>query len=185
LIVVVYVDDLVITGNNTDLILRLKKQLVDSFDMIDLGTLHYFLGLQVLPLCDGFFISQSKYVMDLLTRFKMADCKPCATPFQSGVKLTKTCQTPTVDAAIHQELVDSLIYLTHSQLDISFAVRMVSQFMEDPRESHWKAVKRFVHYLVRFGSSEVLLHRRRPTCGSDRAHFLPSDFIMCFYKVTL
>jgi hypothetical protein len=94
LIVVVYVDDLLITGNNNDLILRLKKQLVDSFDMTDLGTLHYFLGLQVLPLCDGFFISQSKYVMDILTCFKMVDCNPCATPFQSRVNLTKTCQTP-------------------------------------------------------------------------------------------
>jgi len=57
LIFFVYLDDLVITHNNTDLILRLKRQLVDSFDMADLGTLHYFLGLQVLPLYDGFFIS--------------------------------------------------------------------------------------------------------------------------------
>jgi hypothetical protein len=69
--------------------------------MTDLSTVHYFLGLQVLPLCDGFFISQSKYVMDLLTRFKMVDCKPCATPFQSRVKLTKTCQTPVVDATLY------------------------------------------------------------------------------------
>jgi hypothetical protein len=82
LIVVVYVDDLVITGNNIDLILRLKKQLVDTFDMKDLGLLHYFLGLQVLPLSDGLFLSQSKYVMDLLNHFKMVDCKLCATPFQ-------------------------------------------------------------------------------------------------------
>jgi hypothetical protein len=91
LIVVVYVDDLVITGNNIDLILILKKQLVDTFDMTDLGLLHYFLSLQVLPLSDGLFLSQSKYVMDLLNHFKMVDYKPCATPFQSGVKLTKDC----------------------------------------------------------------------------------------------
>jgi hypothetical protein len=133
LIVVVYVDDLVITGNNIDLILRLKKQLVDSFDMTDLGTLHYFLGLQVLPLCDGFFISQSKYVMDLLTHFKMEYCKPCATPFQSGVKLTKTCQTPKVDATLYRQLVDSLIYLTHSRPDISFVVSVVSQVYAGPQ----------------------------------------------------
>jgi hypothetical protein len=81
LIVFVYVDDLLITGNNNDLILRVKKQLVDSFDMKTLGTLHYFLGLQVLPLCDGFFISQSKYVIDLFTHFKMAYYKPSTTPF--------------------------------------------------------------------------------------------------------
>jgi hypothetical protein len=126
LIVVVYIDDLLIIGNNNNLILRLKKQLVESFDMTDLGTLHYFLGLQVLPLCYGFFISQSKYVMDLLTHFKMVDSKPCATPFQSGVKLTKTCQTPIVNATLYQQLVNSLIYLTHSRPNISFVVSVVS-----------------------------------------------------------
>jgi hypothetical protein len=85
LIVVVYVDDLVITGNNLDLLLRLKRQLVDTFDMTDLGLLHYFLGLQVLPLSDGLFLSQSKYVLDLLNHFKMDDCKPCATLFSLGL----------------------------------------------------------------------------------------------------
>jgi hypothetical protein len=114
IIVVVYVDDLIITRNNIVLIFRLKKQLVDSFGMIDLGTLHYFLGFQVLPLCNGFFISQSKYVMDPLTCFKMAYCKPCATPFQTGVKLTKTYQTCVFDATLYQQLVDILIYLSHS-----------------------------------------------------------------------
>ena len=82
--------------------------------MTDLGTPHYFLGLHVLPLCDGFFISQSKYVMDLLTHFKMVDCKLCATKFQYGVKLTKTCQTPTIDATLYRQIVGIPIYLTHS-----------------------------------------------------------------------
>jgi hypothetical protein len=89
-IFVIYVDDLLITSNNHDLILRLKKQLVDPFDMTYIGTLHYFGGFQLLPLCDGFFISQSKYVTDVLTHLKMVDCKPCATPFYSIVNLTKT-----------------------------------------------------------------------------------------------
>jgi hypothetical protein len=72
LIIIVYVDYLPITGNNNNLILRLKKQLVD---MTNLDPLHYFLGLQVLPFCDGFCIFQSKYVMDLLTCFKMVDSR--------------------------------------------------------------------------------------------------------------
>jgi hypothetical protein len=141
LIIVVYVDDLVITGNNIDLILRLKKQLVDSFDMTDLGILHYFLGLQVLPLSDGLFISQSKYVMDLLTHFKMEYCKPCATPFQSGVKLSKTCQSPKVDATLYRQLVDSLIYLTHSRPDISFVVSVVSHLCRIPEKATGKLSK--------------------------------------------
>jgi hypothetical protein len=72
---------LFIIGNNTNPSLRLKKQLDDSFDMAYLGTLHYFFGLQVLKLCDVFLISQYKYVMNLLTCFKMDNCNPCATPF--------------------------------------------------------------------------------------------------------
>jgi hypothetical protein len=86
--------------------------------MTDLGTLHYFLGLQVLPLCDGFLISQSKYEMDLLTCFNMADCNSCATPFQFGVNITKTCQNPKVNATLYQQLVSGLIYLTHSRPDV-------------------------------------------------------------------
>jgi hypothetical protein len=114
--------------------------------MTNLGILHYFLGLQVLPLSDGFFISQSKYVVDLLTHFKMADCKPRITLFQSEVKLSKTCQTPKVDATLYRQMVGSLFYLSHSQFDISFVVDVVSCFMQDPRESHWKAVKRIICY---------------------------------------
>jgi len=146
-IFVVYVDELAINGNNIDLILRLKKQLVDSFDMKDLGILHYFFYLQVLQLSDGLFISQSKNVMDLLTHFKMVDCEPCATPFQYGFKLSKNYQSPKVDATLYRQLLDSLIYLTHSRPDISFVVSLFSWFMQDPMESHWKVVKIIVRYL--------------------------------------
>jgi hypothetical protein len=61
--------------------------------MIDLGLLHLFLGIQVLQMDDGIFISQPKYVLNLLQKFKMEDYKPCATPYQSGVKLTKECDS--------------------------------------------------------------------------------------------
>jgi hypothetical protein len=114
LIVVLYVDDLVITRNIIDIIFILKEQLDDTLDMKDLGLLHYFLGLQVLPLSDGLFLSQSKYVMDLLTHFNMIKYKPCVTPFHSRVKLSKYCLTPKVDITLYRELVDSLICLIHS-----------------------------------------------------------------------
>jgi hypothetical protein len=102
LIFIVYDDDLVITRNKSNLILRLKIQLDHSFHMTDLATLHYFLGLQVLPLCDGFFISQYKYVMDILAHFSMEKFKPYAAPFQYELKLNKTCQTPKFDASIYR-----------------------------------------------------------------------------------
>jgi hypothetical protein len=71
--------------------------------------------------------------MDLLTHFNMDYCKPCDTPFQSGVKLTKTCQTLALDATLYQQLVVSHIYHTHIQPDISFVVSVVSWVMQDPR----------------------------------------------------
>jgi hypothetical protein len=81
--------------------------------MRDLGILHYFMGLHVLPLSNGFSIFQYKYVMDIFTCFNMVECNPCANPFQSIFKLNKTCQTPKFDATLYQKIVSSLIYFTH------------------------------------------------------------------------
>jgi hypothetical protein len=100
-----------------------------------------------LLLFDGLFLSQSIYVLDLLNLFKMFDCKMCAIPFQLGIKLTKYCQSPKVDTTLYRQLVDNLIYLTHSLLDISFVVSVVSRFMLDPHTSHWKDTQRIVCYI--------------------------------------
>ena len=97
--------------------------------MIDLGHLHYFLGLQVLQTKEGIFLSQSKYACDLLRRFHMEDCKPTASPIQSRVKHFFTCTSPEVDATLYHQLVGSLLYLTHSHPDLSFVVGRVSRYM--------------------------------------------------------
>jgi len=108
--------------------------------------LHSFLGLQVLPLLDGIFISQSKYVLKLLKRFSMVDRKSCATPFQTSVKLTKGCPSLKFDATLYQQLVGNRIYLTHICLEF-FNVSVISWFMKNLRESHWNVSKRVVCYL--------------------------------------
>jgi len=77
-----------------------------------------------------------KYVIDLLTCFKMVDYKDFATPFHSGVNITKTCPKPTAKTTLYWKLVDKIIYLTHSRLNISFVVSVVSQFMQYPKEIH-------------------------------------------------
>eukprot|EP00253_Pinus_taeda_P005615 PITA_05615 len=115
--------------------------------MTDLGHLHYFLGLQVLQSKEGIFLSQSKYACDLLRFFHMEDCKPAPSPFQSGVKLSVTCTSPEVDATLYRQLVGKLLYLTHTRPDISFVVGLIARFMQTPRESHWKAAKRILHYV--------------------------------------
>ncbi|XP_059065888.1 secreted RxLR effector protein 161-like [Cryptomeria japonica] len=77
----------------------------------------------------------------------MVDCKPAPTPFLSGVKLEASCSSPLADSTLYCQLVGSLIYWTHTRLDISDAVGLVSRFMQEPHELHWKATKRILHYV--------------------------------------
>ena len=129
LILLLYVDDLIITGSTSSIIASVKTSLQDRFAMTDLGLLHYFLGIDITQSTSGISLSQPKYAFDLLSRFHMSDCKPAPTPFLSGVKLEAKCSTPLVDATLYRQLVGSLIYLMHTRPDISFAVGMVSHFM--------------------------------------------------------
>ena len=154
IILILYVDDLVLTCSDPTLINHVKSSLKKKFDMTDLGHLHYFLGLQVLQTKEGISLSQPKYACDLLHRFHMEDCKPTPSPFQSGVKLVTTCTTPKVDSTLYRQLVGSLLYLTHTRPDISFVVGLVARYMQTPHESHWKAAKRILRYIrgtIQFG----------------------------------
>ena len=77
----------------------------------------------------------------------MVECKPCVTPMEERLKLTKACTTAKVDAIVYRSIVDGLRYLVHTRPDITFAVGYVSRFMEDPREDHWEAVKWLLRYV--------------------------------------
>eukprot|EP00253_Pinus_taeda_P035994 PITA_35994 len=131
IILVLYVDDLILTGIDPNLINHVKSSLKKKFEMTDLGHLHYFLGLQVLQSKEGIFLSQSKYACDLLRFFHMEDCKPAPSPFQSGFKLSVTCTSPEVDATLYRQLVGKLLYLTHTRPDLSFAVSLVARFISE------------------------------------------------------
>jgi hypothetical protein len=138
----------------TQLLNHVKTSLKKKFEMTDLGFLHYFLGLQVLQTNEGIFLSHSKYACDLLRHFHMDDCKPTASPFQSGVKLTATYTSPEVDATMYHQLVGSLLHLTDTHPDLSFDVGLVARYMKPPREIHWKEAKRILRYVygkVQFG----------------------------------
>eukprot|EP00253_Pinus_taeda_P008972 PITA_08972 len=147
IILVLYVDDLILTGSDPNLINHVKSSLKKKIEMTDLGHLHYFLGLQVLQSKEGISLSQSKYAFDILRHFHMEDCKPAPSPFQSGVKLSVSSTSPEVDATLYRQLVGKLLYLTHTRPDLSFAVGLVARFMQNPRESHWKAAKRILRYV--------------------------------------
>eukprot|EP00253_Pinus_taeda_P013805 PITA_13805 len=173
IILVLYVDDLILTGSDPDLIIHVQSSLKKKFEMIDLGHLHYFLGLQVLQSKEGIFLSQSKYAYDLLRHFHMEDCKPSPSPFQSGVKLLVTCTSPEVDATLYRQLVRKRLYLTHTRPDLSFVVGLVSRFMQTPHESHWKVAKKILRYV-----REFVFEQQHPTtlwCDNQSAIQLCKD----------
>ena len=96
-----YVDDLLLTGTSRSRIQAVQQALSERSEMVDLGLAHYFLGFQVTQTDTGISISQQKYALDLLHRFRMADYNPSPTPFQSGVTLTSSCTSPLCDATLY------------------------------------------------------------------------------------
>eukprot|EP00253_Pinus_taeda_P026377 PITA_26377 len=122
IILVLYVDDLILTGSDPNLINHVKSSLKKQFEMTNVGHLHYFLGLQTLQSKEGISLSQSKYPCDLLRHFHMEDCKSAPSPFQSGAKLSVTCTSPEVDATLYRQLVGKILYLIHTRPNLSFVV---------------------------------------------------------------
>jgi hypothetical protein len=133
-LLVIYVDDLLITGCSTSSIDAVKRILHDSFFMMDMGLLHFFLVLEISQDASGIKLSQAKYAGDILERFHMIDYNSTPTPFLSGVKLEDGGVTPLVDITLYRQLVGSLLYLIHSRPDLSYAVGTVSKFMQDLHE---------------------------------------------------
>eukprot|EP00253_Pinus_taeda_P014934 PITA_14934 len=112
--------------------------------MTDLGYVHYYLGIEVTQHPKSIFLSQKKYIGDLLNRFGMTECNPLTTPMEQNLKLTSIEGKEFEDATKYRQLVGSLIYLTTTRPDISFAVGILSKFMQKPCEGHWSAAKRFL-----------------------------------------
>jgi hypothetical protein len=108
LLLVLYVDDLLITGCSTSAIATVKRILHDRFLMMNMGPLHFFLGLEISQDASGIKLSQAKYAKDLLERFHMIDYKSASTPFLSGVKLEDGGETPLVDNTLYRHLVGSI-----------------------------------------------------------------------------
>ena len=109
--------------------------------------LSYYLSIEVRQGKEALTLDQSTYASKLLERSSMAECKPCMTPMEEQLKLTKASTVAKVDATLYQSIVGGLCYLVHTRPDIAFAVGYVSHLMEDPREDHWVAVKRLLRYV--------------------------------------
>ncbi|GJW94235.1 putative RNA-directed DNA polymerase [Tanacetum coccineum] len=144
---IIYVDDMIITGNVESEIKKLKEGLCVECKMKDLGNLRYFLGIEVMRSQQGIFICQKRYILDLIAETGMIGCKPADTPMITNQKLFMKTEAKLADRDRYQRMVGKLIYLSHTRLDIAYVVGVVSQFMHQPQVDHMHAVLRIVRYL--------------------------------------
>ena len=140
-VLLVYVDDIIITGSDMIGIQEIKDTLSSSFHMKDLGMLQYFLGLEVHTSKGGIFINQHKYATDLIKLARLENSTPVDTPLEVNVKYRREDGDLLSDATYYRKLVCSLVYLTITRPDISYAVNLMSQFMTEPRHHHLATVK--------------------------------------------
>ncbi|GAB2272659.1 hypothetical protein Dimus_038986 [Dionaea muscipula] len=142
----VYVDDILITGSSTASITSFIQALASRFSLKDLGQLSYFLGVEATSTAAGLHLTQRKYISDLLVRLQMTDSKPVHTPLASTTVLQLHDGSSLADATLYRQTIGSLQYLSLTRPDISFAVNKLSQFMHCPSAAHWTAVKRVLRY---------------------------------------
>ena len=171
--ILIYVDDIIVTGNSSSKVNLLIQQLNEAFALKNMGSLHYFLGIEVIPTTtEGLLLSKSKYIQDMLQKANMTDCKPYPTLTTANLHLFAIGSVPFDDPNLYKSVVGSLQYITIIRLELAFCVNKVCQYMQNPLEVHWKAVKHILRYLC--GTQHFGLH----TSKSPQLHltgFIDSD----------
>lgn len=175
-VILAYVDDLLICGSDTSTINSIKHMLSSNFHMKDLGPVRYFLGLEIDRTDAGFFISQQKYVKDLLQEYGMSQAKHLSLPLDSHLKLTETKGDPLPNPVIYQRLLGKLIYLTITRPDMAYSVQLLSQFMHKPTTVHFQSAKRVLRYLVGTTAQGILL---ASNSAAQLTAFCDSDWASC------
>ena len=146
-ILIVYVDDIILTDDDHVEQERLKRVLASDFEIKDLGGLKYFLGIKFLRSKRDIFVSQRKYVLDLLLETELLGCKATKTPIEHNLKLQPAKPEKVKNKEQFLWLVGRLIYLSHTRPDIALVVSVVSQFMHSPRSEHFETAYRILQYL--------------------------------------
>jgi hypothetical protein len=147
IVVVIYVDDIIFESNLTTLSRKFATKMKEEFEISMLGELSFFLVLQVNQIENGIFVSQTKYIKEMLKKFQMEDDKPMRTPMVTGCKLSLEDDSPKVDQTMYISMVGSLLYSTTQILDIMQAMELVGRFQSAPKETHLNVVKRIFRYL--------------------------------------
>jgi len=156
--VLIYIDDIIITGSSKHEVTTLISQLSECFALKDLDPIHYFLGIEVTHSQNGdLLLSQSKYITDLLRRTNMLFANPLPTPMQSTLRLQQDASPAMTDPTLYHSVVGTLQYILITRPELAFVVNKVRQFMHDPQDHHWKAVKRILRYLAGTSSHGLLI----------------------------
>ena len=129
-----YFDDMMVTGNDSEERKTLQKHFAREFEMKDLSELKYFLGIEVSRSKKGIFLSQRKYVLDLLNVTGMTTYSPASTPMEENLKLCMHSNQVPANKEHYQRLVGRLMYLAHTRPDLAYVLSVVSQFMHSPSE---------------------------------------------------
>jgi hypothetical protein len=143
----IYVDDIIFGSTNQDYCDEFGKMMAKEFEMSMIGELSYFLGLHIKQLKNGTFVSQGKYIKDMLKKFGMKDAKGISTPMGTNGSLDSDASGNMMDQTMYRSMIGNLLYVTTSRPDVMFSVCMCVRFQASPRESHLKATKRILRYL--------------------------------------
>ena len=146
-LLLLYVDDMIITGDDIVEISSLQDVLSVRFEIKRLGETDCFLGLEIKKCEDDYFLSKKGYASSLLQLFHMENSREKTTPMEPNLKLARNEGKSLVDATFFRQLVGSLFYLTITRPDIAFSVGVVSQFMDQPHETHLVAAKMIPFYV--------------------------------------
>lgn len=174
--ILIYVDNFILACNSLPHLQRFKEYLSTYFKMKDLGKLKYFLGIEVARASAGFFLSQRKYCLDIITETGLLGAKPAPVPMELNHKLSLAVGEQLTDPLPYRRLIGRLIYLTFTRPELCYSVHVLSQFMKAPVQAHWDAAVRVVQYLKGCPGQGILL---RSTSNMELTAYCDSDHGAC------
>jgi len=179
----IYVDDILVMGNNDLHVAKFKEYLHSTFHIKDFGPPKYFLGIEITRSEKGINLSQRKFILEIISEAGLSRCKPAVIPIEQNTKLTSreydlTSSSSVEDSLLkdpsgYQRLVGKLIYLTMTRPDICYAVQTLSQFMHNPKQSHMNAALKVVKYLKGCPGLGIFLSR---DCNMKMTAFCDTDY---------
>lgn len=175
-ILAVYVDDIILTGTDSEGIQHLKEFLHAKFSIKDLGRLHFFLGIEVTYLDSGIVLSQPKFTHELLTSSGFDFSKAANTPLPVNLKLSNFEGEILSDPEHYRSLVGKLNYLTNTRPDLAYTVQTLSQFMHSPRSTHLSALQHTLRYVAHTSHQGILL---RASTQLTLQAFSDADWASC------